>query len=176
MARRGHGRKRRRFNLRKVRVNALSAIGALASLDVTGADLTGASVNPYRIVSVDFSYSLTNLGATTDDGQEFGLAHSDYTNAEIEECLEAQAAIDIGDKVAQEQSNRLVRTIGQMTGAPGTGAGLSFNDGTPLKTRLNWHISIGDFLRLWIRNGSGIVYTTGASIVTMGNMWIKDSV
>ncbi len=167
-------RSRRRFNLRRVRVAGSSTIGALASLDVLIGTLTNTSPNPYRIMSVDLSWALVDLGATSDDGQEFGLSHSDYSSAEVEECLEAQGMIDQGNKLAQEQGNRLVRSIGFMTESPGTGAGMGFNNGVALKTKLNWAIGIGDTLNVWVRNGSGTVYTTGASLVTLGNIWIKD--
>ncbi len=169
-----HGRRRRRFNLRKVRSTANVACGALAAQDVTSGNLTATSANPYRVMSLDLSWSLVDLGATSDDGQEFGVAHSDYSAAEIEECLEQEGSIDVGNKVEQEQANRLVRTIGQMTGAPGTGAGLSFNDGRRVKTKLNWAIGIGDRVVIWIRNGSGTIWTTGAQVITNGVIWVKD--
>ncbi len=167
-------RRRRKFNLRKVRVAGFTNIGALAALDVISDPITNASTNPYRLVSIDIAWGLANLGATTDDGQEFGIAHSDYTDAEIEECLEAQASIDVSDKVAQERANRLVRTIGQIVGNAGTGAGMNFNEGRPFKTKLNWYMGIGDLLQLWVRNGSDTVYTTGARLTGVGNIWIKD--
>ncbi len=168
--------KRRKFNLRKVRLATSVAIGALASSDVISTNISAASTNPYRLMSVDLTYSLTDLGATSDDGQQFGLAHSDYSAAEVEECLEAQASIDIGNKVEQERANRLVRNIGQITGNAGTLAGMSFNDGVSFPVKLNWHMAIGDQLNLWVRNGSSTVYTTGALIVMVGNLWVKDQV
>ncbi len=167
-------RKRRGFNLRRVRVATSLSVGALATLDVSSVELTAASANAYRVISTNLSYSITDVGATIDDGQEFGLAHSDYTTAEVEEAIEAGGSVDIGDKVAQEQANRLVRTIGMMAGQPGTGASLSFNDGRRWKTKLNWHIGIGKSLRLWVRNGSDTVYTDGANLVVVGDMWVKD--
>ncbi len=170
-----HRRSRRRaFNLRKVRITNNVAIGALAADDVIEGPISNTSTNTYRVISVNLSYGLSDLGATSDDGQEFGLAHGDYTAVEIEECLEAAGAINVGDKVAQERANRLVRSIGQMTGAPGTGAGLSYNDGKPVKTKLNWFIGIGQTVVLWIRNTSGTIYTTGASLDCIGEMWVKD--
>ncbi len=171
-----HGRRRRRFNLRKVRSTANVAAGALAAQDVTVGPLTLTSTNPYRLMSLDLAWSLTDIGATNDSGFEFGVSHSNYTAAEVEECLEAETSIDIGAKVEQEQANRLVRSIGFMTGAPGSGAGMSFNDGQRVKTRLNWHIGIGNTVNIWIRNGSSVVWTTGAQIVTNGTIWIKDAV
>ncbi len=174
MVRHGKGRARRSFNLRRVRVATGIAAGALAPLDVAVSNLTNVGTDPYRIMSVDFSYALSDLGAASDDGQEFGLAHSDYTAAEIEECIEQASSIDLGNKIAQEHAHRLVRVIGQMGGAHVAGGGLDFNDGRRVKTKLNWRMSTGDSLNLWIRNSSGSVWTTGAFIDVVGDMWIKD--
>ncbi len=168
-------RRRRKFNLRRVRVNGAVTVGALAALDVIQGVVTVASLNKYRLVSVHASYSLSGLGAQEDEGQEFGLAHSDYSAAEIEECLEAAAAIDVGDKVAQEQANRLVRSIGIMTGPAAVASGSrSYNDGRKVRTKLNWVIGIGQTLNYWVRNGSGVVYTTGATLLVAGDLWVKD--
>ena len=167
---------KRNFNLRKVRVTTVISVGALAAGDVTEVALTDVTTSSIRIMSVDFAYSLANLGAAIDDSQEFGLAHGDYTATEIEECLEANESINRNDKIADEKANRIVRTIGIMTGDGIAGAGLSFNDGRPMKTKLNWAIDTGLALSFWIRNGSGSVYTTGAQIAVVGNMWVKDTV
>ncbi len=167
-------RKRRRFNLRRARIASTVNVGALATLDVADGDLTVSSVNPYRLISFDLAWSMTNVTGI-DDGQEFGIAHSDYSAAEIEECLEAQTSIDQGNKVEQERANRLVRSIGMMgqAGVVDLG-GREFNNGRRVKTKLNWAIGIGDKIRMWIRNGSGTVYTTGATLTCIGDAWIKD--
>ena len=169
-----HRRRKRRYNLRKVRISASSALGALAALDVVSNVVINAAADTYRLISVIASYGWSDK-AQIDDGAAFGLAHSDYSAAEIEECLEAVTAIDLGDKIAQERANRLVREIGTITGSTEiTGAGLPFNGGRRVKTRLNWLMSIGDQLQLWIRNGSGVVYTTGSVITIDGEVYIKD--
>ncbi len=166
-------RSKRRFNLRRVRVSNSTAVGALTSQDVLTGGLTNAADDTYRCVSVKFVYGWTGIAAI-DDGMEFGLAHSDYSAAEIEECLEANNSIDLGDKVAQEQANRLVRTIGIFQGTPNTAAGGSVhNDGRPVHTKLNWLMSIADTLSIWVRNSTGTVYTTGSNITTIGDMWVK---
>ncbi len=170
-------RRSRRFTLRRVRMAAAVTIGALASFDVVVSPITAVSANGYRLVSIKNVYSISGLGAAIDDAFQFGVAHSDYSAAEIEECLEATAAIDVGDKVAQEQANRLVRTIGTVTGG-GTntaGSGIQYNSGNPVKTRLNWKIGIGDTLVGWVRNGSGVVYTTGAILSIQGDLWLQDA-
>ena len=165
----------RKFNLRKVRLAAATVIGALASLDVTLTAATSATTSTLRVTSINASYAWSDK-AIVDDGAQFGWAHSDYSAAEIEECLEASASMDVGDKVSQERGNRLVREIGVIGGASTNtaNAGASFNDGRPVKTKLNWLLSIGDTLSLWVRNSSGTVYTTGSTLVASGNIWVKD--
>ncbi len=129
-----------------------------------------------RFMSIKANWSIADIGASIDDTFQFGVAHSDYSAAEIEECLESQAAIDPGNKTELERSNRLVRTIGVITGDGVITAGIRFNQGRPVKTKLNWLMTIGDTLSVWVRNGSGTVYTTGAKISTIGDLWVKDSV
>ncbi len=167
-------RARRSFNLRRVRVAGGAAAGALAALDVTASAITASATDPYRLVTVDLTYQVIDLGAATDDGYEFGLAHSDYSATEIEECLEALSSIDLGNKVVQEQVNRLVRTIGVIAPKGIVGGGGIFNDGKPVKTKLNWRMSSGDILNLWVRNASQVVWTTGSVVTVLGNLWIKD--
>ncbi len=169
-------RRRRRFNLRQVRINSSLSIGALASADVIAGAITNAPTDPLRFISVELAYGITELQNLADDTFAFGLAHGDYSAAEIEECLESGASMDLGDKIAQERSNRLVRQIGQISSTAGstTGEGLPFNAGVPVKTKLNWLMSIGDTLQIWVRNNSGTVYTTGASLSVAGKLWVKD--
>ncbi len=168
--------RRRKFNLRRVRIASASAAGALAAGDVVSNQVTDATSNTVRFMSVNASYAWSDLGGGADDACTFGLAHSDYTAAEVEECLEAGASMDIGNKVAREQANRLVRQIGTITGSSGGvgSSGFSFNEGNPVKTRLNWLMSIGDRLHVWIRNSSGVVWTTGSSVTINGDLWVKD--
>ncbi len=163
--------------MRRVRLAAGLAGGALVSKDVTSGTITSISTDPLWIKSVSLSYFWEDIAAVIDDGCEFGLAHSDYSSAEIEECLEAQSALDLGDKVAQEQGNRLVRSIGVISnfGSVAEGGSAPFNDGRPTKTKLNWKLSTGDSLHLWIRNGSGTIWTTGSTVQAIGSMWIVDA-
>ncbi len=169
-------RAKRSFNLRPVRVNSGMSIGALASADVISAAITNNATNNMRVVSAHLAYTWADIQATIDDALAFGLAHGDYSAAEIEECLEAGGAMDKGDKIALEQSNRLVREVGQFSGLSGgvVGAGAAVNDGRPIKTKLNWNLSIGEALQVWVRNNSGVVYTTGSTLSTAGKLWVRD--
>ncbi len=158
-------------------MNNKVAAGALATLDVAVGDITTLAADPYRLVTLKASFSWLDIGAVVDDGFDFGVSHGDYTAAEIEECLEAQAAIDRGDKIALEQSNRLVRQIGSIASnsSGATTVSAVFADGRQIKTKLNWYMGTGDKLKGWIRNASGVVWTTGSSLGVNGTIWIRDS-
>ncbi len=174
MARHGRGRRKRSFNLRRVRVAQGVAPGALASQDVLVGAITAATTDPIRIISADLTWNWSDIGAAIDDGASVGYSHSDYSAAEVEECLEQSGSIDLGSKIAQEQANRLVRTVGVFSGGIASASGLNLNDGKPIKTKLNWRLSSGDTLNIWIWNGSGVVWTTGSAVVVQGSLWIKD--
>ncbi len=169
-------RKRRSFNLRPVRIQSSLSIGALASADVISGAVTNNASNPMRLVSAHLSFGISDLAALIDDGFMFGIAHGDYTAAEIEECLEAGGTMDQGDKIALEAANRLVREIGIITKSTGgtIGSGLSFNDGRPVKIRLNWKLSIGKAFQVWVRNNSGTIYTAGSLLQVGGKLWVRD--
>lgn len=170
--RKGSGR-RRRYSLRKVRVTPEIALLTLASdvaLSVAG---SGASDAVYRAISMQMTW--TYNGATGGDGPiTVGYCHSDYSVAEIKECLEAQAAVATGNKIALEQSNRLVRIVGTIRAVANAGSAL--NDGKPIKTRLNWLITVGDQVNFFAFNENTAALTTGGVINAVGNMWVKDSV
>ncbi len=146
---------------------ALSTLGSDTALSTS---MVGAADGAYRVVSIDATWSLKGL--TGGEGPiTFGFAHSDYSVTEIKECIEASAAISQGDKVAQERSNRLVRVVGTL-GL--TGASV-FNDGMPVKTKLNWLIAIGDEVDLFAFNESTSALSTGAFVNASGNIWVRDS-
>ncbi len=177
--RRGYGKRsyHRNYRLRRVTLATQSAAGALDSGAVVTNAVTAAATETYRLISVNASYSWAEIAAQIDDACTFGFAHSDYTATEVDECLEATGSIDKGDKIAQEQANRLVRYVGTIGGDTGAvTSNLPFNNGRRLKTRLNWLMSTGDTLNLWIRNASGVIWTTGSRVTIAGDLWIKDGV
>ncbi len=91
----------------------------------------------------------------------FGVAHSDYSDAEIEAVLETTGSWNAGDKVAQEIGKRLVRVIGEFVGQQGTGTDdIRFNDGKPVKTKLNWMLETGQTLKMWAYNVSAAALST----------------
>ncbi len=155
--------------MRVVQISSSSAIGALAAADVVVNAVTNTASGKMRFNSVTARYGVS--GGTNPEGPViFGLAHSDYTAAEIEECLEAGGSIDLGDKIAREQANRLVRRIGIIDMDPNA----IFNDGRPVKTKLNWLMAVGDQLSLWIFNKDQATLTTGGLLTIDGKLVITD--
>ncbi len=144
-------------------------LGTLTDGDVISAALTQV-VNDTRL-GIYLKATHTMRGLTAGQGPiEVGVAHSDYSAAEIEECLESLGNWDLGDKVAQEQSNRKVRRIGEFSGEA---AVETLNDGKPIYTKLNWKLAEGDTIQYWARNASGVQLTTGASPTMKGKFVMK---
>ncbi len=161
--------KGRRFNLRRVRVTPERALATLASDTAIVNALAANAVSSYRATSVKATWSV--IGLTAGEGPiTVGLAHDDYSLTEIKECLEAAASIDPGDKIAQEQANRLVRVVGVCSvEAP------SLNDGKPISTKLNWLIGVGHSINMFAYNEFTGALTTGAVLNMQGDLWLKDS-
>ncbi len=106
----------------------------------------------------------------------FGIAHSDYSDAEIEEVLENVASWDAGSKVEQEIAKRLVRTIGifKSNNVAGEVSDAEFNDGRPMKTKLNWKLNSGDTLKMWAYNVGSVNLSGTAPILLCNghaNLW-----
>ncbi len=78
-----------------------------------------------------------------------GLAHGDYTAAEIEEALEAAASWDRSDKIAVEQAQRKVRRSGTFDGVA---TEEKLNQGMPYFQKLGFIIEDGETVSMWARN------------------------
>ncbi len=164
-----HGKGRRRYSLRRVRTTGGITLGTLANVTVVTSAILGAADGAYRLMSLSQSWALKNL--TVGEGPvTVGYAHGDYTVTEIKEAIEAGASISIGNKIANEQANRLVRIIGSFSGE----AEEVLNDGKPMKIRLNWAIPIGTTVNIFAYNDSGAALTTGGIIEVTGPVWVKD--
>ncbi len=138
----------------------------LASLDVLGETIVGVVDKPTRVMSVDCLFALNGMTAL-EGPVDVGLAHSDYTDAEIEECLEAVGSWSSDDKVANERSNRLVRRVGQLDAEHD-----ELNDGEPVRVRLNWGLASGSTIRYWARNVGSAALTTGSILTFNGDAWL----
>ncbi len=164
-------KRRRSFNLRRVRLQPNLTLGALATITVILGQVVGNSTAPYRMMSLKGTWSISDHTA----GQgpiTVGFAHSDYSVGEIKEAIEASLSISRGDKIANERANRLVRVVGTFGGLLGEE---TLNDGRPVKTKLNWAIPVGQTVNMWAYNDSIASLTTGSIIHFLGDCWVKDS-
>ncbi len=159
----------------KGRIDEELNLGTLAAKVLVGV-LFDESVNERTLVSsIVASYSLREFTPAAADGPiMIGVAHGDYSDSEIEAVIESTGSWNEGDKVSQEISKRLVRTIGIFDTPADALAAVTLNDGKPIKTKLNWILTVGDALRLWAYNmGSSALATTAPVVSAQGhaNLW-----
>ncbi len=169
MALLGAAKRRRRIQVGRFSANL--ALATLASADLLGGDLFSGQTFDDRnfLVSMDGTWSIRTL--TAGEGPiHVGVAHSDYTDAEIEEWFESSGNIGQHLKSEQERAARKCRFVG-------TFAGLSteevLNDGKPIRTTLKFMAEEGMALKFWALNNSGAVLTTGAILLSAGQVYYK---
>ncbi len=161
-----YGRKRR-SPLTYLQMEHPISLGALTAGDVTAGDFS--QVMDDRVYAVWAKGSWSIAGGTAGEGPvTVGFAHSDYTAAEIEECLESAASWDQGDKVAQEQRKRKVRRAGTIDLDTGSD---SLNNGAEKYMRLGFIIEDGETLATWART-KGLL-TTGATMSFSGIIAVR---
>ncbi len=172
-----HGRKGRKFR-RYLRGNIdhFLALGTLNNNDVIGSALDTV-VDTTWVSSIKATWSLNDLTPITDAGPILvGIAHSDYSDPEIEAFLENTGSWDAGDMVSQELARRKIRVVGTFQFSGGSSALSSdvLNDGRQLTTKCGWMLSPGDTLRVFAYNtGSAALATTDPSVRVQGhaNLW-----
>ncbi len=170
MARRGRGRAMGRYI--RGNVDEELALAALASKDVVGAVFDETVTERTKVTSIVATYSLGELTPAAGVGPIIcGVAHSDYTDAEIEEWLELSGQWAEGNMVAREVASRKIRQIGTFETPDGATSVGVLNDGRAIKTKLNWILTTGQTLRLWAYN-SGLqpVATTTPSLTVNGHV------
>ncbi len=152
----------------QLRTATSHAVGALTADDVSASQFGPTLEEDYRVTSIDVTWSM--IGVAGEGPIEFGVAHADYSAAEIEECLEVSVSRP-GNLIERETARRLVRVIGvfDQDETPE-----KFNDGRPMKTRLNWRLD-GDAdgigpLVAWTRSRFAGTLTGGALLKWNGVM------
>ncbi len=158
-------------------IDESTSFAALAAKDVATADFDQVVVDRMLISSVKATYSLRDFTPAVNSGPILvGIAHSDYTDAEIEEFLETTDSWDEGNKVEQEVAGRLIRRIGIFQSPALATESVTLNDGKPIRTKLNWILNQGQTLQLWVYNmGSAAVATTTPVVDVAGqaNLWAR---
>ncbi len=172
MARKRKGGRRRMGRYLKGNVDEEVALTVLSSKDVVSSIFDEVVFDRTFVSSIVASYALANWTPIANAGPIiFGVAHSDYNDAEIEEWLELTGQWNEGNLVSsREVGKRLIRQVGSF-GSPDAATDVQrFNDGRPMKTKLNWILLEGQTLRLWAYNaGSAAVATTAPSLTANGH-------
>ncbi len=125
--------------------------------------------------SIEAAYSIQGVTATDNAGPIMvGIAHEDYTLAEIEEFIESTGSWNEGDLISQEIAKRKIRKIGIFAQEGPDLSWQALNEGKPIKTKLNWILTTGKGLQLWAYNlGSASLATTNPNVHCTGhvNLW-----
>ncbi len=153
-------------------VNEVLALGTLASLTLVADIFDQVVDNKTKATSIIASYSMNSATMAAGVGPVLvGLAHSDYTDAEIEEVIESVGSWTLGNKVSQEVAKRQVRRIGTFPQPINAGDAVVLNDGKPIRTKLNWILMEGQSLRIWAYNlGSAAFATTDPQVHCEGHI------
>lgn len=157
------------------RIDITLIVGALATKDVTVQVETGVLEESAWLSSVKCVWSMNGFTEVVGDGPLYvGVAHSDYSGAEIEEWIENTGSWARGDKIAQEMSARKIRQVGIFDSDASSAAGLDhLNDGRPITTKCGWNLTTGDTVKMWVYNAGAGGVTSGAAMHVLGhaNLW-----
>ncbi len=176
MARKGKARKMGRYI--KGNIDVDMPLGTLAAQTLLAQKIADDVTESTFISSIKAIWSLANFTQLADVGPIMvGVAHSDYSAAEIEAWVERATSWDVGDKVSQELSNRFIRKVGVLVSAPDPVVGLgsvSLNDGKPIRTKLGWVLASDQSLDIWAYNmGTVDISATNPNLHVTGhaNLW-----
>ncbi len=120
-------------------------------------------------------WTLTQLTPATDVGPIMvGVAHGDYTDAEVEAFVELAGSWNEGNLTAQEIGQRRIRVVGIFKQPASATQAMTLNEGRSIRTKLGWILLQGQTLRLWAYNlGTQPVATTVPDLDLEGhvNLW-----
>lgn len=176
MARHGRGSPRSFRKYIRGNVQEDLDLGTLAAQSLVSTNFDETVNERTFISSIVATWSMSDWTPTTDAGPiVVGVAHSDYTAAEIEQYIENTGSWDEGNKVQQEVARRQIKEIGTF-GDPGATATTIqvLKDGIKLKTKLKWILNQGQTIQVWAYNqGQAAVATTTANVHVNGhvNLW-----
>ena len=176
MAKKPSAARRRKFRkYLKGQVDHNLALGTLGAKTVIRTNV-GDTVNERTFVSsARLSWSMDNYTKAATDGPILvGIAHGDYTAAEIEGWLENSDSWNEGNLVQQEISKRKIRLVGTFESPVDSAAASRLNDGKPITTKLGWILLQGQTISVWAYNlGSSAIGTTDPNVRAQGhaNLW-----
>ncbi len=173
MAKRKPKRKFRKYL--KGDINHRLVATGLAARTLVGTVLVETVNERTWLSSVKAAWSIESITAVEGAGPMMcGLAHSDYSDAEIEEFLENTGSWNEGDLVNQEIAKRKIRRVGVFDTPQAVEDAVVLNDGRPITTKCGWILLQGQTIRLWVYNmGQSAFATTDPELLVQGhaNLW-----
>ncbi len=173
MSKHRKARRRRRY-LRGTITDAFD-LGTLGGATVAKEDLTETVSEVTWISSIRAAWTLVNYTAATDDGPILvGIAHSDYSAAEIEDYLETTNSWNQSDLVKQEVAKRKIRRVGVFDSPADALAVARLQEGKMITTKCGWLMSSGQTLSVWAYNLGGSALATTVPRVNVNghaNLW-----
>ncbi len=147
-------------------------LGTLAPSTLVSTNFDDVVVEKTLVSSLIASYSIDQFTPAANTGPfMIVIAHSDYSDAEIEQVIESTGSWDQGDLIDQEIGNRKVRIIGIMRDAFTVGDSMTLQNGKLIKTKLNWLLMTGQTLKFCVYNlGSVAVATTDPDCHCVGHV------
>ncbi len=162
---------RRRSFVRKLKCSESLGLAALAAGAAVSSDFDDSVSEKMYLLSIEATHALAEH--TANEGPiVVGVAHSDYTSAEILEWFVATSGWDTGDKIAQEHQRRKIRQVGTFAGNSNQEV---LNDGKAIKTPLRFTIESGQTLQQFAINSDAAVLTTGTFYQINGQVWAKSA-
>ncbi len=119
-------------------------------------------------ISADLTWTIRD-GTVNEGPLQIGLAHGDYTVAEIKEWLDVDLS-NPANLIAREQGGRKCRRTGFFQQGLGA-AGEVLNDGKMIRTRLKFLMNDGVSLDFWVHNQSGASLSGGATVIVSGTVY-----
>ncbi len=150
-------------------------LGTLAGKALTSVDNVDAVSEKAWITSVKATWSLSFWTPGAGDGPiVVGIAHSDYTDAEIFEWINNDAGWEEADEIGQEVAKRKIRIVGEFL-APADSASISrLNNGNKVRTKCGWQLTMGQTVSFWAFNTGFSALATTAPLVNVtgqANLW-----
>ncbi len=177
MARKGRGKGKFRRYLRG-NINNVLALGTLAATTMISGVVDDNVTESCWLSSVVLRWNLSQFTPGNNDGPiTVGIAHGDYSTAEIEAWYENTSSWEQGDLVAtREVGRRLCKVVGTFgtEGASDAQAWMALNNGRPIKMKCGWLLSTGQTVKVWAYNqGSSALATTDPQVIVSGhaNLW-----
>lgn len=127
-----------------------------------------------RVSSIKVTYTLSDWQVASNAGPVLVcVAHSDYTQAEIDAWIERTGAWSQADLIAEEVRRRKIRRIGIFPIPSVDGDSTVLNDGKPISTKLNWTLLTGQGLKFHCYNlgTANLIGSSNANFQGVAHLW-----